>query len=139
MGSIDITFDRALIGDIQRIADKLPQAVTEFLDDIASSLEVLMKDEAPVRLGDLQNSITTDTVSPLERLIWPSMFYAPFVIMGTRPHQINSAIQIDGNWVYIKEHPGTMPNDFVSRAADRADSIIETRTEQFYNDLIGGL
>jgi hypothetical protein len=124
MGSIDITIDKELIGDIQRIADKLPSAVTEFLDDIASSLEVLMKDEAPVRLGDLQNSITTDTVSPLERLIWPSMFYAPFVILGTRRHPINSPVNIEGNWVYIKEHPGTSPNPFPDRALDRADSII---------------
>lgn len=139
MGSIDITFDKSIADNIQQIADRLPSAITDFLDDVSSSLEVLMKDEAPVRFGDLQNSITTDTVSPLERLIWPSMEYAPFVILGTRPHEINSAIQIEGNWVYIGTHPGTSPNPFPDRAADRADSIIEARMDQFYNDLIGGI
>ena len=139
MGQIDITFDKSVGDQIQRIADKLPQAIMEFLDDVASSVEVLMKDEAPVVLGDLQNSITTDNISPLERLIWPSMFYAPFVILGTRPHIIEGK-----PWLYwegadhpvrVVNHPGTQPNDFPGRAAERADSIIEDRLDGFYRNL----
>lgn len=137
MGSIDIQIGgQALEGELSRIADRLPTALTNLLDDLAADVEVLMKDEAPVRLGDLQNSVTTDTVSNLERLVWPSMFYAPFVIMGTRPHPINSAVMIDGNWVYIKDHPGTSPNPFPDRAADRADPYIEKRMESFYTELL---
>lgn len=137
MGSIDITIGgRALEGELRRIADRLPQALTNFLDDVSSDVEILMKDEAPVVIGDLQNSITTDTVSMTERLIWPSALHAAFVILGTRPHEINSPVKIEGNWVYIKEHPGTSPNPFPDRAVDRADRFIEIHKEEFYNTLL---
>ncbi len=66
MGSIDIQIgSQAIEGELSRIAQRLPTALTNLLDDLASDVEVLMKDESPVRLGDLQNSITTETVSNL--------------------------------------------------------------------------
>ena len=150
MGQIDITIGREIGDEIQRIADRLPQAIMEFLDDVASSVEVLMKDEAPVVLGDLQNSITTDNVGPLVRLVWPTVEHAAFVILGTRPHWIEAhhdsylgkTIRQGFLWwegaefpVRRVHHPGTSPNDFPSRAADRADSIIESRLDDFYRDL----
>lgn len=156
MGQIDITFDKSVGDQIQRIADKLPQAIMEFLDDVASSVEVLMKDESPVVLGDLQNSITTDNIAPLERLIWPTVFYAPFVILGTRPHVIEAVnaqalgpfafgsylgvsfggYAKGGEQFFVRvNHPGTQPNDFPGRAADRASDIIESRLDDFYRNL----
>ncbi len=141
MGSIDINIgSQALEGELSRIADRLPSALTNLLDDLAADVEVLMKDEAPVRLGDLQNSITTDEVSSLERLIWPTVEHAAFVILGTSPHVIEGS-----PWLYWEGaehpvrrvmHPGTSPNPFPDRAADRADSYIEKRLESFYNDLL---
>ena len=156
MGQIDITIGREIGDEIQRIADRLPQAIMEFLDDVASSVEVLMKDEAPVVLGDLQNSITTDNVSPLERLVWPTVEHAAFVILGTRPHLIEAVnakalgpfafgsylgvsfggYAKGGEQFFVSvHHPGTSPNDFPSRAADRAEDIIESRLDTFYNNL----
>lgn len=138
MGSINISLDggRAIEGELNRIIQRLPDALTTLLDDIGSDVEALMKDEAPVRLGDLQNSVTTDSVSMTERIVWPTMEYAPFVILGTRPHEINSSIMIEGNWFYIGMHPGTSPNPFTDRAADRADPFIETRMNEFYTNLL---
>lgn len=136
MGSIDINIGgQALEGELSRIADRLPTALTNLLDDLAADVEVLMKDEAPVRFGDLQNSITTDTVSNLERLIWPTMFYAPYVIFGhmTRPvtvHTHMGRMSYGGNQHFV---PG---NPFPDRAADRADQYIEQRMESFYNELL---
>lgn len=141
MGSIDINIgSQALEGELSRIADRLPSALTNLLDDLAADVEVLMKDESPVRLGDLQNSITTDTVSNLERLIWPTVEHAAYVILGTRPHIIEGSpwLYWDGADHPVRRvmHPGTAPNPFPDRAADRADQYIEQRLESFYNDLL---
>ena len=141
MGSIDIQIGgQALEGELSRIADRLPSALTNLLDDLAADVEVLMKDESPVRLGDLQNSITTDTVSNLERLIWPTVEHAAYVILGTRPHIIEGSpwLYWDGADHPVRRvmHPGTAPNPFPDRAADRADQYIEQRLESFYNDLL---
>jgi len=137
MGSIDINIgSQALEGELSRIADRLPSALTNLLDDLAADVEVLMKDEAPVRLGDLQNSITTDDVSNLERLIWPTIEYAPYVILGhmTRPITVHTrhygSLSYGGNQHFV---PG---NPFPDRAADRADPYLEKRMESFYNDLL---
>ena len=141
MGSIDIQIgSQAIEGELSRIAQRLPTALTNLLDDLASDVEVLMKDESPVRLGDLQNSITTDTVSNLERLIWPTVEHAAYVILGTRPHIIEGSpwLYWDGADHPVRRvmHPGTAPNPFPDRAADRADQYIEQRLESFYNDLL---
>lgn len=152
MGSININIGgRALEGEIQRIADRLPSALTQFLDDLSSDVEVLMKDESPVRLGDLQNSITTDSISMTERLIWPTVEHAAFVILGTRPHWIEAhhdsylGVSIRQGFLYWPgadhpvrrvHHPGTSPNPFPDRAADRADRFIEIHKEEFYNTLL---
>lgn len=152
MGSIDIQIgSQAIEGELSRIAQRLPTALTNLLDDLASDVEVLMKDESPVRLGDLQNSITTETVSNLERLIWPTVEHAAYVILGTRPHWIEAkhdsylGVSIRQGFLYWPgadhpvrrvHHPGTSPNPFPDRAADRADQYIEQRLESFYNDLL---
>ncbi|MDP3014697.1 MAG: hypothetical protein Q8M92_10665 [Candidatus Subteraquimicrobiales bacterium] len=137
MGRVDLNIgDQAIESDIRNIANRLPKALTNLLDDLSSEIEILMRDEAPVRMGDLQKSVTTDSISNLERLIWPTVEHAAYVILGTDPHTINSATQIEGNWVYIGEHPGTDPNDFPSRAIKRAGPSIESRMESFYKEML---
>lgn len=42
--------------------------------------------------------------------------YSAHVEFGTKPHEINSPVNIKGKWVYIKTHPGTEAQPFMRPA-----------------------
>lgn len=133
-----------------------PQSV-QLIDDLADIYEGWFRVEAPVLWGDLQNGTTIDVISPLGRLIYSDAPHFPFVVLGTNPHSIGSAINIKGvGWRYIglspltsgtylgknvgKEgggkgtiHPGTQPNDFPSRAFDNAQGQVDNRIDEYLN------
>lgn len=44
--------------------------------------------------------------------------HAVYLEFGTSPHSIDSPVMIDGNWVYIKEHPGTRARPILRSAVD---------------------
>lgn len=118
-----------------------PQSV-QLVDDLADIYEGWFRIEAPVLWGDLQNGTTIDVISPLGRLIYSDAPHFPFVVLGTKPHSIGSAINIKGvGWRYIglspkgkgTIHPGTPPNDFPARAFDNAQGQIDNRIEEYLN------
>jgi hypothetical protein len=133
-----------------------PQSVA-LIDNIAEDVEEKFRFEAPVLWSDLMNGTTIDVISPLGRLIYSNAPHFPFVVLGTKPHSIGSAINIKGvGWRYIglspltggtylgksvgREgggkgtiHPGTPPNDFPARAFDNAQGQIDNRIEEYLN------
>lgn len=64
-----------------------PQSV-QLIDDLADIGAAWFRTEAPVRFGDLQNGTTIDVLSPLARLIYSGVPHFPFVVLGTKPHDI---------------------------------------------------
>ena len=138
MGTIEVRIDKSNV-KIDRKISELPSKMINLVEDISDVVEARMRDESPVRFGDLQNSHTTEVLSDLERWIGPTVAHAAFVVKGTRPHMI------EGNpFLYWKgakhpvrrvHHPGTKPNDYISRAKDQA----EGRSSQLINSFIGWL
>lgn len=137
-GHINVTTNKSdtvelIQGKINEAPDKAAEMVQDLLDIYAGS----ERDEAPVRWGNLQNSVTVELISPLEGITYPDIYYAPYVIEGTSPHDIFSvnkkALFWDGaeHPVTHVHHPGTQPNDFVSRAYNNADGVAMARTQEY--------
>lgn len=134
MGSIELNFSDSAEGVVRNIQDKiseLPDRMTNLVDDLASVYEVLAKDEAPVDKGDLQGSIWTENTGVLSRLITPHVAHALPVHEGYDSFELNSPVNIDGNWVYIKTHPGFPGNPFMDRAESRGESYVESLSNKF--------
>lgn len=79
--------------------------------------------EAPHKTGGLQRSVRL-TYFNIGVEIFPTAKYAPYIVTGTRPHEILprrvKALRFrgsDGQYHYAKRvlHTGTKPNDFVAR------------------------
>lgn len=139
-----------LVDYIQGKIDELPGQAELMVGDISDIYEGFMRDEAPVKWGNLQNSVTAEMISPLESIIYPDIYYAVFVIQGTKPHDIyplggnitymgstiregRHALYWEGAWYPVAHvhHPGTQPNDFPQRAFDRGEGLVDARIEEF--------
>ncbi len=140
MGSLEIHVDSAEFRNkLETKINEIPGRTINLIDDISDVVEAYMRDESPVRFGDLQNSHTTEVLSDLERWIGPTVKHAEYVVKGTRPHLI------EGNpFLYWKgaehpvrrvQHPGTSPNDYITRAKDRS----EGRSSQLIQEFLGWL
>lgn len=168
MGELWIEWEKDEVrSKIEAKINELPSKALGLVDDMAEVTEVYMEDEAPVKFGDLQNSIVTETLSDLERWIGPTVAHAIYVIKGTRPHEIlasgwiaseyqgvksygrvsTSTITVMGQtmstgkqalwWagadhpVYKVDHPGTQPNDFVTRSKERSEGRHSEQVQDF--------
>jgi len=134
MGSIYINVSDSVPDVIKNIDSKvqeLPERMVNLVEDIADMYEGFATDEAPVKLGDLQGSIYTENTGLLERLVSPHVDYAIHVHNGYDPFELNSPVNIDGGWVYIKTHPGYEGNPFMERAETRGESYVEMLSDEF--------
>ncbi len=165
MGSLEFQWDKEdLRSKLENKLNELPSRTITLVEDISDVVEAYMRDESPVRFGDLQNSHTTEVLSDLERWIGPTVAHAEFVIKGTRPHVIEAknaqalgpfsfgsymGVKTGG---YVKptqksssfsglqffksvQHPGTQPNDYITRARERS----EGRSSELIHDFMGWL
>lgn len=107
------------------IPHTLADASNELFDEIVKN--------TPKVTGHLANHWSQKLISENERLIDNNLYYAEYVIDGTRPHEIKPrtagalSFVVNGHTIFAKrvEHPGNQPNPFVE------DSIltIEARLE----------
>lgn len=137
-GHINITADKSdTVELIQNKISEAPDKAAEMVQDLLDIYAGFERDEAPVKWGNLQNAVTVELISPLEGITYPDIYYAPFVIEGTAPHEIyavnKKALYWDGaeHPITHVHHPGTQPNDFVSRAYSNAEGIAMARTQDF--------
>lgn len=126
----------SVIRDMNSKIAELPSKTEELISRISSTIESDAKQEAPVLFGDLQNSINTENVGLLERLITPHVDYAVYVHEGYGPFELNSPVNIKGGWVYIKTHPGYTGNPFMNRAAEQGESYAEQLSDEFLEWLV---
>jgi hypothetical protein len=126
MADVEIYWDDAAVALIP--ADP---SVLALMDRTAGRLVLAMKREAPVSpvggdhdSGNLRRSVHSFRQGDGSILIGPTADYAHFVVEGTVPHEIRS----HGPWPLRNretgqvfgprvKHPGTRPNDFITRAA----------------------
>lgn len=70
--------------NLPRIAEQLPQAVSEIVRKAAYDVEAHAKSIVPVDTGKLKNSITSEFPSQTKAIISPHTEYAAYVEFGTR-------------------------------------------------------
>lgn len=145
MISIKFEFDKASLDKIQQSIKKAPQETADALEGaIKKSIVKLANQtvkEAPVNKqtggGNLRQNIMFGMRSKLSGVVESRAPYSVFVHEGTRPHEIrvkNKKVlankrtgQVFGQKV---NHPGTAPNPFLVRAADRVHGQITKYFEQ---------
>ena len=85
-----------------------------FLTRSAFIVELKEKEKAPVDTGRLRSSITT-VLQPFKAMVGPTVFYAPYVEYGTRPHwPPKGALQ---PWAARHGFPAGSLGDFLVRRA----------------------
>jgi len=161
MGDISIQVEKdKFLEKVEEKVSELPSKLVDLVEGIASNVEVIMIDEAPYRKGMLKRSITTESKGEFERWVGTYLEYAPDVVFGTRPHlieatnaqalgpfQFSSYIGVGiGGYVDNKKaklntsnlqffvsvhHPGTQPNDFITRAKDRSEDRNMEQIDKF--------
>jgi hypothetical protein len=110
------------------IASLIPEEVLPaFVDALADFCFNSMYSKAPWRTGFLAMSITK-TVEDNSATIKPTALYAPFVSLGTAPHEILPRTAralafpggVLGGSVFAARvmHPGTKPNLYIHLAAE---------------------
>lgn len=161
MSDIEIQLEKEqFIAKLESKIGELPERMKNLISDISDNVEVLMKDEAPYRKGMLRRTITTESVDDYTRWVGPTVEYAPYIVFGTPPHiieakdakalgpfQFSSYLGVRiGGYVSNKKaklntsllqffvrvhHPGTAPDDFVSRGRDRAEDKSQAMIQEF--------
>jgi hypothetical protein len=140
MASFDIAvsdFHSGKLGALQQL--QWTKRLVEFSDFIGPKFRKILQDEAPVDSGRLRSSIRYSRVTLVGsvRIRWTAHVpYAPFVIEGTKAHRITAVAARTLHWTtsgggerfaHSVWHPGTKPNDFPKRAADKADLGLDFR------------
>lgn len=140
MGSILITIDKnEVMGKLTDTSSNMSSEFQRLVNDIKEVVGVNLSIEAPV--GCTHNLVTSNMIIDTGLFDFytdNSADYYPFVVLGTSSHPINSPVFICsiGEWRYMTDHPGTMPNDFPSRAADDSEGEILSRAEEFVSWIV---
>ena len=112
-------------------------AAAELVDSYAIQTASLAQSFAPVKTGDLRDSITVSRPSPLTAIIGPHVDYGPYQEFGTRtrgefggppaydihPKKPGGMLkfQVGGKTVYARvvHHPGVRPHPYMRPAFER--------------------
>ena len=124
----------------------LKQAAGKLIQDLSDYAEKTLREEAPEKTGALKKSIRK-TVSGLEAEIGSHVPYTIYVEYGTRPHVITPvhahalSFEVGGETVFAKlvHHPGTKPNPFVRRTAEKTTRRIPQVWRNVWEAVISGL
>ena len=125
--SITLSFSPELGGLVPRLRADMDEVLTHGITVLALRLEELIKEEVPVRTGDLRDS-TTSEVAGLTALVKVRMHYAPHVALGTglwgpkkariKPKTAGALFWAGANHP-VKSIKGMRPNPFPRRALRR--------------------
>lgn len=120
--------------DLKIVAERLSEAIEGLIERAAEYAEEEMRRRAPERTGRLKRSIRRRVnLARLEAEVGPTVPYAIYVELGTRPHIIRpvraSALrfEVEGQIVFAKlvRHPGTRPQPFIWETAEAVEREVE--------------
>ena len=139
MIEVKVTFSGLKIEEL-----KLESNIKQLIQNLAEYAERTMRSEAPERTGGLKSSIKRK-VKGYSAEIGPEAPYSIFVELGTRPHVITPVyahalrFEVGGEIVFAKlvHHPGTKPNPFMKRTADRTVKHIPDLFKKVWEKRIG--
>lgn len=129
---------------VEYVRTRIPEGLTSWMSDVASLAERFMTEEAPIKAGQLQQSVVKIRTGKFSFNVYPTAPHAIYVEKGTRPHRIEGKPVL--SWFdpktgmrifarYVK-HPGTKPNPFVSRARKRLKQVALPMLRERLLDLI---
>ncbi len=96
----------------------------------AAQFETIAKQNAPVDLGALVNSIHISKIDEVSATIQDGVEYGVYQEFGVNhPYTIDSPVNIKGSWVYIKTHPGFPAHPFFTPAAE---SVADTYFVEYF-------
>ena len=102
----------------------------------AVQFESIAKQRAPIDFGNLVNSIHIENLTELSATIQDGVEYGVYQEFGVNhPYTIDSPVNIKGNWVYIKTHPGFAPQPFFTPAAE---AVGKSYFVEFFPIFLGG-
>lgn len=133
-----------LLQNASKWDDNVRNATAKFLRRGTLKAEELIREEAPKKTGELSRRIRSN-ITTYRGTVYPTVKYAIYVHEGTRPHIIRPSAKKALYWegadhpVRMVRHPGTKPNKFVERGADRALPNIEQYGMDLLNDLEKGM
>lgn len=123
-----------LANDLQRAAQNADQSVMDVLVSMGDEVASIMREEVPVASGRLRDAIRVKVEGDRVVIGPEGVDYAVYVEYGTEPHDIRPKnakalkFEINGRTVFatVVHHPGTEPNPFAQRSAQRVlDRIVE--------------
>jgi hypothetical protein len=101
----------------------------------AADFEDKLMPRVNIKTGNLRSSIFSDPVDSLNWMFGTDLFYAPYVHEGFDSFWLDSPVNIDGDWVYIKQHPGYEGNPFFDDTLEET----ETQLDNYLEDAIASL
>jgi hypothetical protein len=134
---------REIAYGITRIAQRMANG--EPLDRAAPIIKRGVQQEAPYRRGDLYRGIYVRREGAKALIVGSSAPHTRYVVKGTRPRLIRPRAKQALFWpgarhpVRSVRHPGTKPNDFLTRGVQRARGPIERELGRLAIDLFGEL
>jgi hypothetical protein len=112
--------------EVYRLLYALKEVGSKVVEYMAMDFWAESVEEAPIKKGTLRGSIQAQQQDDLTWIIGTNLEYAVPVHEGYESFPLNSPVNIDGNWVYIKEHPGYSGNPFFDRTTEIIESRIDT-------------
>lgn len=90
----------------------------------ARLMATAIRHEAPKKTGALRKSVQARSARGGGARVGPKARHAHLVIRGTRPHTIRAKgggmLNLGGYFARSVRHPGSKPNPFVARGADKS-------------------
>lgn len=141
--TIDLT---ALADDLNEAARKADVTVMDILIEMAEQIAEEMRKEVPVASGRLRDSIRVKVLGDRIEIGPEGVDYGVYVQYGTEPHEIRPKnaqalrFNVNGKTVFasVVNHPGTEPNPFATRAAQKfLDSLGEKAADKGVQLIVG--
>jgi hypothetical protein len=121
--------------EVDGLFEELEYVGSRSIEYLALDFWSISVEEAPIAKGTLRGSIQADQKDDLSWIVGTNLEYAVPVHEGYPPFWLDSPVNIDGNWVYIKEHPGYSGNPFFDRTIDSLEGKIDTYLDLAIADL----
>ena len=132
---------------LQVIARDMPEEIIpEFVEKIADACLNNVYRRAPWRSGFLAMSVTKKVEGNTAQ-VTPAAPYAPFVSLGTRPHEIRprnaKALAFPGGqlggvvFAAVVHHPGTQPNPYLHLAAEDTRDLVFDLFNAIWTQYVG--
>lgn len=112
--------------ELDNLFEGLKEVGSRIIEYLALDFWSMSVEEAPIDKGTLRGSIQANQADDLSWVVGTNLEYAVLVHEGYPSFWLDSPVNIDGNWVYIKEHPGYGGDPFFDRTMDSVEAKIDT-------------